>query len=116
MIQLDDGGQDRPGAFERQGNGTAIGEPAEHGAVMRERVEARETVHARQLTHQRRQHRQQRHPLAVDLDAEIERKPPVPSLGHGSRPVAAAIDDAVAKPVLELDLPAVGFELRHHLV
>ena len=62
------------------------------------------------------QHRQQRHALAVDLDPEIEREPPAAALLDLGGPLAAAVDDAIAKAVLDLDPPAFAFELRHGVI
>ena len=105
MEQLDQRGEDRLGAVERQRDMPAIRELAEHDAADRDRVDsAVQIAHAAQ---QRGQHRQQRHPLAIDLDAEIERKPPPASLAQGGLPIAAAIDDARPELRLDLDAPAV---------
>ena len=40
VVELDERRQDRPRAFERQGDATAVGERAEDGAVMRQRIES----------------------------------------------------------------------------
>ena len=80
MEQLDERGEDRLGAVERQRDMAAVLELTEYDAADRDRVDpALQVAHA---TQQRGQHRQQRHPLAVDLDAEIERKPPAASLAQ----------------------------------
>src|SRR6266481_7663018 len=83
---------------------------------MRQPVEVARAAVA-QASQQCGQHRQQRHPLAVDLDPEIERKPPAATavLDLGG-PLAAAVDNAMAEGVLDLYLPAFAFELRHRLV
>ena len=56
------------------------------------------------------------HPLAVDLDAEIERKPPAASLGYRRVPVAVAGDDARPEIRVDLDAPAIPLQRRHGVV
>src|ERR1700730_6507712 len=84
---------------------------------MRQPVEVARGAAVAQARQQCGQHRQQRHPLAIDLDPEIERKPPAATafLDLGG-PLAAAVDDAMAEGVLDIDPPVLAFELRHRLV
>src|ERR1700730_17077667 len=84
---------------------------------MRQPVEVARSAAVVQARQQCGQHRQQRHPLAIDLDPEIERKPPAAAafLDLGG-PLAAAVDDAMAEGVLDIDPPALAFEPRHGLV
>ena len=88
------------------------GADAEHRAVMRQRVEPARFPKIAQTRQQPGQHRQQRDALPVDLDAEIEREPPPAAFRDPGRPFATAIDDSVAKAVLDLDPPALALELR----
>src|SRR6267142_6464796 len=84
---------------------------------MRQPVEVARGAAVAQASQQCGQHRQQRHPLAVDLDPEIERKPPpAAALLDLGGPLAAAVDNAMAEGVLDIDPPALAFELRHRLV
>src|SRR5271170_6885486 len=83
---------------------------------MRQRIETVGHALLRQLPHERGQHRQQRHPLATHIDAQIEREPPAAAFGYRGRPLAAAVHDAMAKAVLELDPPTLGFERRYRFV
>ena len=114
MEQLDERGEDRLGAVERQRDMAAVVELAEHDAADRDRVDA--AVQVAHPAQQRGQHRQQRHPLAVKLDAEIERKPPAASLVQRRIPIAAAIDDARPEIRVDFDAPAIPLQRRHGVV
>src|SRR3954471_23956688 len=108
MEQFDERGEDRLGAVERQRDMPAIRELTEHDAADRDRIDS--AVQIAHTAQQRSQHRQQRHPLAIDLDAEVERKPPPACLARGGLPIPAAIDDA--RPELRLDLDALAVLLQ----
>jgi hypothetical protein len=116
MIELDQGCEDRLGAFERQRHMPAVFEPAEDGPVMREPVEITRRAGIAKPIQECRQHRQQRHPLSVHVDPEIEREPPAAALLDFGRPFATAVDDAVTGAVLDLDPPALALELRYGIV
>lgn len=91
MIELDQGRQDRLGAVERQCHMATVRQCAEDPAVMRQRVEPVGRAEVAQPRQQRGQDRQQRHRRTVDLDAEIERKPPsAPLLDVGHHPPPAS--------------------------
>ena len=114
MEQFDEGGEDCLGAVERERDMSAIFKTAEHNAADRDRVDAAvQVAHAAQ---QRSQHRQQLHPFATDLDAEIERKPPSASLGYRRVPVAVAGNDARAELRIDFDAPAVPLQRGHGAV
>src|SRR5918998_1051016 len=114
MEQLDERGKDRLCAVERQRDMAAVIEPTKYDTADRDRVDA--TLQIAHATQQRGQHRQQWHPLAVDLDAEIERKPPAASLAQRGVPIAAAVDDAGPELRVDLDLPAVLPQHGHGVV
>src|SRR6267143_3286076 len=84
---------------------------------MRQPVEVARGAAVAQASQQCSKHRQQCHPLPIDLDPEIERKPPAAAalLDLGG-PLAAAVDNAMAEGVLDIDPPALALELRHRLV
>ena len=109
VVQLDECGHDRLGAIERERHMSAVLEPTEYRAVMRQRLELARHVAIAQPGEQRAQHGQQGHALAVDLDPEIEREPPPAALLQFGGPFARAIDDAMAETVLEFDPPAFAF-------
>ena len=94
----------------------AVFEPAEHRAVMGQSVEFVRHVTIAQPGKQRAQHGQQSHALALHDNPEIEREPPPAALLQLGAPLARAIDDAMAKTVLEFDPPTFTLELRHGFV
>ena len=116
VIELDQGRQDRLGPVERQRDMPAVGEPAEDRTVMRQAVEFVRRAGNAQPGQEPGQHRQQRHPLAVDFDPEIEREPPAAVFLDLGRPLAAAVDDPVAEAVLDVDPPTLALELRHRVI
>src|SRR6516162_11926130 len=94
----------------------AVFETAKNRAVTGQLVELARCAGNAQPRQQPGQYRQQRHPLAVDFDPEIEREPPAAAFLDFGRPLARAVDDPVAEAVLDLDPPALAFELRHRVV
>src|SRR6516165_10529062 len=94
----------------------AVFETAKNRAVTGQLVELARCAGNAQPRQQPGQYRQQRHPLAVDFDPEIEREPPTAAFLDFGGPLAAAVDDTVAEAVLDLDPPALAFELRHRVV
>ena len=59
-----------------------------------------------------RQHRQQRHPLAVDHDAQIEREPGTCRLAEIGLPIACSLEDVMPEARLDRDPPAFRAQLR----
>src|SRR6516162_257858 len=94
----------------------AVFETAKNRAVTGQLVELARCAGNAQPRQQPGQYRQQRHPLAIDFDPEIEREPPAADFLDLGRPFPAAVDDPVAEAVLDLDPPALAFELRHGVV
>ena len=116
IVQLDQRRQDRLGALERQRQMTAVGQPAEHGAVVRQRFEAG-LARAPQPGHGSLSTGSSATRSPSTTMPEIERKPPAAIVFETvGAPVAAAVDDAVAEAVLEFYAPALAHEQRHRLV
>ena len=109
IVELDQRLQHRPQALHRQSEHAAVRQGCVEGLALQDvPAPGRGPEPCNRLG----QDRQQSHPLALDLDPELEREPPATAVVEAGLPVAAGLDDTMAELGRQLDAPALGAQQR----